>query len=176
MNGAFRSCNARGFTLLEVVLFIVVVSAGLAGVLTVYSTSVKNSADPMLRKQVILIAEATMNEIMQKSFQNDPADPTNTSATLGCTPSTAPITCTSNSWASRPNYNDVDDFNNFNQTGIFQIDGATAVNGLGSYTLQVSVAGAALGGITAANAKQITVTVTGGGQTISLTGFRTNYE
>jgi MSHA pilin protein MshD len=129
----------------------------------------------MIRKQAILIAEATMNEIMQKSFQNDPADPANTSATLGCTPNTTPA-CTANSWSSRPNYNDVDDYNGFNQTGILQIDGSTAVNGLANYTLQINVAGAALGGIAAANAKQIVVTVGNGGtESVSLTGFRTNY-
>lgn len=176
MNRAHRPSRTRGFTLLEVVLFIVVVSVGLAGVLLVFSTSVRGSADPMIRKQVVLIAEATMHEIMQKSFQNDPADSNNSSGTLGCTPTTTPIACTASSWADRPNYNDVDDFNNFDQTGIRQIDGATAVNGLGSYRLQVTVTGTALGGITAANAKRITVTVTGGGETISLTGFRTNYD
>jgi MSHA pilin protein MshD len=172
-----QSSGARGFTLLEVILFIVIVSVGLAGVLTVFSTGVRSSADPMIRKQAILIAEATMNEIMQKSFQNDPADPANTSATLGCTPNTAPITCAANSWANRPNYNDVDDYNGFNQTGILQIDGSTAVNGLANYTLQINVAGAALSGIAAANAKRIVVTVTNGGtESVNLTGYRTNYQ
>jgi MSHA pilin protein MshD len=175
MKSNTRPSRTRGFTLVEVILFIVVVSVGLAGLLTVYQTSVRSSADPMIRKQAILIAEATMNEIMQKSFQNDPADPANTSATLGCTPNTAPA-CAANSWANRPNYNDVDDYNGFNQTGILQIDGSTAVNGLANYTLQINVAGAALGGIAAANAKRIVVTVTNGGtEIVTLTGFRTNY-
>ena len=175
MKSHLLSSGVRGFTLVEVILFIVVVSVGLAGVLSVYQTSVRSSADPMIRKQALLIAEATMNEIMQKSFQNDPADPTNTSATLGCTPNTAPA-CAANSWASRPNYNDVDDYKGFSQTGILQIDGSTAVSGLANYTLVVTVAGTALAGITAANAKRITVTVTNGGtESVTLTGFRTNY-
>lgn len=172
---AYRS-RAQGFSLLEVILFIVVVSVGLAGLLTVYTTSVRSSADPMVRKQVVLIAEATMHEIMQKSFQNDPADPNNSSATLGCTPTTTPIACTVNSWAARPNYNDVDDYNNFDQIGIRRIDDGMAVNGLGTYRLQVNVVGGALGAVTSANAKRITVTVTGGAETVSLIGFRTDYD
>lgn len=165
----------RGFTLLEVILFIVVVSGGLAGLLTVFNTGVTNSADPMVRKQALLIAEGSLNEVLQKSFQNDPADSNNSSSTLGCTPTTTPA-CTANSWSARPNYNDVDDFNGFAQTGIRQIDGSTAVNGLASYSVSISVTPSALGAISAANAKKITVTVSGGGQTVSLSGYRTNYE
>jgi MSHA pilin protein MshD len=167
--------KTRGFTLIEVILFVVVVSVGLAGLLLVFSTGVKNSADPMIRKQAMLIAEATLNEVMQKSFQNDAADSSNSSSTLGCTPTTTPA-CTANSWVSRPNYNDVDDFNGFFQTGIRQIDGSTAISGLESYSLNISVAGSALGAISSANAKRITVTVNGGGQTVSLSSYRTNYE
>jgi MSHA pilin protein MshD len=177
MRAAFRSSRVKGFSLLELILFIVIVSVGLAGVLTVFTNSVRSSSDPMILKQVTLIAEATMNEIMQKSFSNTSLD------SVGCTGATTP-SCNSNSWTDRPNYNDVDDYNGFSKTGvnagIRQIDGTTAVTGLESYTLQVTVTGTALGPagsvITAANAKQITVTVTGGGQTITLIGFRTNYE
>ena len=46
----------RGFTLVELLIFIVVVGAGLAGILSVMDTSVKSSADPMVRKQAIAIA------------------------------------------------------------------------------------------------------------------------
>ena len=47
----------RGFTLIEVIIFIVVVAAGLAGILSVSNTVVKSSADPVVRKQTIAIAE-----------------------------------------------------------------------------------------------------------------------
>jgi MSHA pilin protein MshD len=167
--------KSRGFTLIEVILFVVVVSAGLAGLLTVFNTGVKDSADPMRRKQAMLIAEATLGEVMQKSFQNDPADSSNASSTLGCTPTTTPA-CTANSWLARPNYNDVDDFNGFAQNGIKQIDGITPVNGLETYSVSISVAAHALGAISAANAKLITVNVIGGDQNVSLSAYRTNYE
>jgi MSHA pilin protein MshD len=161
------------------VLFILIVSLGLAGVLAAFNTSVRHSADPMVRKQVLLTAEAMMNEILLRSYQNDPADAANTSATLGCTAST-PILCRPNTPSDRANYNDVDDYNGFSQTGIKQVDGVTPVVGLESYTLSVAVdnSAATLGGLTAAGnqIKKITVTVTGGAETITLTAYRANYE
>lgn len=169
-----------GFTLIELIVFVVIVSVGLAGVLVAFDTSVRGSADPVIRKQVLLIAEATMNEILLKSYQNDPGDPTNASATLGCTPSTTPVSCRINMPADRANYNDVDDYSGFSQTGIMQIDGVTAVGGLESYTLVVAVdrTTATFGGLTAGagQVKRITVTVTGGNQSAALTAYRANYE
>jgi MSHA pilin protein MshD len=170
-----RPCShMNGMTLIELILFIVIVSVGLAGVLAAFSY-VKNSADPMVRKQVILVAEATMNEIMGKNFQNDPNDPSNTSSTLGCTPST-PITCRPNTPADRANYNDVSDYNGYSQTGINQIDGVTPVARLASYTLSITVTPVAFGSINASNAKQITVVVSSGNQSFTLIGYRTYYD
>lgn len=172
--------HSHGFTLIELIMFIVIVSVGLAGVLASFNISVRGSADPMIRKQVLLIAEATMNEILLKSYQNDPGDAANTSATLGCTLSTTPVACGVNTPADRANYNDVDDYNGFNQTGIKQIDGVTAVSGLETYRLVVAVdkTTASLGGLTAgaSQVKKITVTVTGGSESAVLTAYRTNYE
>ena len=51
---------ARGFTLIEVIIFIVVVGAGLAGILSVSTTVVKSSADPMVRKQAAALADSIL--------------------------------------------------------------------------------------------------------------------
>ena len=56
----------RGFTLIELIIFIVVVGAGLAGILSVMNTVVKSSADPMVRKQAIALADSILEEILQK--------------------------------------------------------------------------------------------------------------
>src|ERR1035437_6169769 len=61
----------RGFTLIELIIFIVVVSVGLAGILSVMNTVVKSSADPMVRKQTLAIAESLLEEILLKDY----ADP-----------------------------------------------------------------------------------------------------
>lgn len=172
VSGMHRIGWQAGLSLIELIFFIVIVSVGLVGILSVLNLTVGKSADPMVRKQVLAVAEAMMEEILAKDYQNDPADATNSSATLGCTPTT-PTTCTVNTVLDRPNYNDVDDFNNWSQTGVYQLDGTLAPV-LGSYTVAVTVAApAALSGVTA---KQITVTVAGGGETISLVGYRTKYE
>lgn len=165
-----------GFTLIEVIVFIVIVSVGLAGVLAAFNTAVKSSGDPMINSQILRLAEATMQEVLQKQYQNDPSDPANGSSTLGCTPTTTP-TCRVNTPADRANYNDVDDYNGFAQTGITQLDGTTPVSGLGSYSVAIAVdkTTATLGGITTPNVKKITVTASNGSQSIALSGYRTSY-
>ena len=56
----------RGFTLIELIVYIVVVTFALAGILSVMNVVVKNSADPMVRKQAIVLAESILEEILQK--------------------------------------------------------------------------------------------------------------
>ena len=73
--------------------------------------------------------------------------------------------------AERQNYNDVDDFNGWNQTGVYQVDGSLSPI-LGSYTVTVGVAALNLSGVAG---KQVTVTVGGGPESITLTGFRANF-
>lgn len=175
-----------GFTLIELIMFIVIVSVGLSGVLLAFSTTVKNSADPMILKQALRIAEGTMAEVLQKEYQNDSNDPNNISGTLGCTVNTTPpdyYKCTPDTPTERANYNDVDDYSGFSQTGIRQLDGVTPVAGLENYTVTIAIdksatatLGSLTGGLPAPNqVKKITVTVSGSGQAISLVGYRTNY-
>jgi MSHA pilin protein MshD len=165
-----------GFTLIELIMFIVIVSVGLTGVLLAFSTTVKSSADPMILKQALRIAEGAMQEVLQKEYQNDPTGDNAATPALGCTPTTTP-TCVLNTPADRANYNDVDDYSGFSQTGIKQLDGTTAVSGLEAYTMSISVDAttATLGSLAAPNVKKITVTVSGSNQTISLVGYRTKY-
>ena len=60
--------HARGFTLIELIFFIVVVSVALAGILKVMDVTVKSSADPMVRKQAVALAESILQEILQKAY------------------------------------------------------------------------------------------------------------
>ncbi|MFT3849242.1 MAG: type II secretion system protein [Propionivibrio sp.] len=170
MNPLNPRWRQTGLTLIELVIFIIVVSVGLVGVLSVLNITARSSADPMIRKQALAVAEAMMEEILSKDYQNDAADSGNTSAALGCTPNTVPA-CAANTVLNRTNYNDVDDYNGWNQVGVFQVDG-TAAPILGTYTVQVRVAALTLSGITG---KQVMVTVTGGTETITLNGFRANF-
>ncbi len=154
-----RRIRRAGFSLVEAVVSLVILGAGLAALLGPIVTATQHSGDPMVRKQTLAIAEALLDEIEAKPFANPPG------GFVG-----APTT------ANRPLFDDIGDYNGFTSAGIFTIDGA-AIPALANYNVTaVAVTPTALGAITAANASLITVTVTGpGGEAVSLSGFRTNY-
>lgn len=165
-----KKLSQVGFTLIELIIFIVVVSAGLAGILSVMNTTVKSSADPMLRKQALAIAESLLEEILLKDY---------------CDPDTvvagSPPTCGAPTVeATRNLFDNVDDYNGYSTTGgIVDLTG-TAVAGLTQYNISpaVSVAlvtAAESSQLNAVGAKKVTVSVTGPQVTISLTGYRANY-
>ncbi len=162
----------RGFTLIELIIFIVIVSVGLTGILSVFNVTASRSADPVVAKQALAVAEAMMEEILSKDFSDTAVDP------VGCSSSTTPK-CAANTVLDRQHYNDVGDYNGWSQSGVYQLDG-TLTPGLGNYTVSVAVTAAALGPagavVSLTNAKQVTVTVAGGGASVSLVGWRTNYE
>lgn len=166
MTRASRSAQ-HGLTLIELIMFIVIVSVGVLGILSVLNVTARNSADPMIRKQVLAVAEAMLEESLTKDFSN-PLD--------GFTPAT-PGEPTQ---VERPSFDDVNDYNMtgaWKWTGIKSLlDTNADIPGLANYTVTVAVAGAALNGIAAANAKSVTVTVTGGNETVTLVGYRTNYD
>jgi MSHA pilin protein MshD len=73
----------QGLTLIELVMFIVIVGVAAAGILQVLNMANKNSADPIRRKQAMLIAEAYMEEVQLASFTAcDPADANASTATI----------------------------------------------------------------------------------------------
>ena len=149
-----------GVTLIELVVSIVVISVGVAGILAVITRTTSSSADPVVRHQAIAVAEAYIEEILPKDF----ADPTQIE-TGGFEP-----------LETRPIFDDVSDYNGLSDVGARdQTD--TAIAGLGAYTVSVTVANdASLPGIGAVNAKLIAVTVTGPfGGPVTVSSFRTNY-
>ncbi len=58
----------RGLTLIELVMFIVIVSVGIAGILAVLNVTARSSADPLAPKQALAIAEALLEEIQLAPF------------------------------------------------------------------------------------------------------------
>lgn len=149
-----------GLTLIELVMFIVVVSVGVAGLLPVFDLSVSRSVDPMQAKQAIAVAESMLDEILAKDFSN----PTSGYAAA------CPGTCV------RASFDDVGDYNGYTSVGVVDITTGATIPGLASYSVAVTVAtsGAAIGGVTAANILVVTVTVSVGGSSYSLTGYRFN--
>lgn len=144
----------QGFTLIELIIFIVVVGAGLAGILSVMNTAVASSADPMVRKQTVAIAESLLEEILQKSFANDPVD--------------------GDTGTTRALFDDVDQYAGYTTTTGITDPLGTAIPGLAGYNIApaVTVVSTTLEGQAV---KQVTVSVTGPQGVISLTGYRANY-
>lgn len=82
-----RFWSQRGLTLIELIIFIIVVSVALTGVLTVLNVTVRRSADPMISKQMLSIAEALLEEVQMHAFTYcDPNDANAATAasTAGC--------------------------------------------------------------------------------------------
>lgn len=81
-----RSRHA-GLTIIELIMFIVVVGVGLTGILAVLNVTAKSSADPMIRKNMLAIAEALLEEVRMMPFTYcDPTDANAATATstAGC--------------------------------------------------------------------------------------------
>lgn len=158
--------RSAGFSLVEVIVFIVIVSVALAGVLGVMNLTIAHSADPLVRKQAIAVAESLLEEIKLQNFANPSGG------------YTCGGTCTQ---ADRPNLDDVSDYNGFATTGVFPVDSAVAIPGLTSYNVSVAVTASPapnpLAGVPAASVKRIAVTVTGpDSTTVTLTTYRTDLD
>ncbi len=142
-----------GFTLVELIFFIVVVALGISGILTVMNVSVRSSADPLVRKQTMAVAESLLEEILLKSYD----DPDDSPAVVE---------------ASRALYDNVSDYAGYTTSGGMKDMAGTSIAGLGPYNVSgVVVTNMTLNGIPA---RQVIVTVTGPDGPLSLTGYRTN--
>ena len=169
--------HQQGFTLIELVIFIVIVSVALAGVLTVLNITTKSSADPMIRKQALAIAEALLEEVMMQPYTYcDPDDVTAATATstAGCTttvenigPDVNPNGTTETRASSTNPFDNVNDYDGLSTTTNI------AGGGVAKYTANVTVANATLNAV---SGLLITVAVNSGTETISLQGYRTPHS
>ena len=62
------SSRQLGLSLVEVVVFIVVLGIGLAGMAVIYNQLTLASVDPVVRKQAVAIASSLMEEIQLRPF------------------------------------------------------------------------------------------------------------
>ena len=199
LRGYAATLSQRGSSLIELIMFIVIVSVALAGILLVMNVTTKNSADPLVHKQALAIAESLLEEVELMPFTYcDPNDPAATTATgaAGCTGGAAASQDLNGSTAltipntpipageSRGNaanpFDNVADYGGYNMNGITDITGA-AIAGLASYQANVALTrigttfmgGAAVAG----DALLITVTITGPDNLpVVVEGIRTRYS
>ena len=147
------SQRQRGFTLVEMILAIVVLGVGLAGVLMAFATVGRGSADPVIAQQMLAIAEEMLEEVQLKPY--------------AVSANAAPAAC------ARNTFNDVLDYQNYSSGAarICTLDGAP-ISALAGYSVQVQVQSASLVG---AAALRISVTVTHQNDSFTLVGWRADY-
>lgn len=109
--------RARGFTLVEVIVAIAIISVAIGGVMLVFVVALTHSADPQQQQQAVAIAEGYMDEILSRAYA-DP-DPVATRE------------------ASRALWDDVTDYDGLNETPRDQ--NGNTIAGLDAYTVRVSV-------------------------------------
>ncbi len=162
----------RGISMIELLLFIVIVGVGVAGILSVLNLTVAKSSDPLPAKQALAIAESLLEEVELSAFTwCDPDDANVLTATGAAGCATLPEGPGPEAGDSRP-FDNANDYDGFAMAGITDLTGA-AIPGLGAYNASVTVTAGALNG---APALLITVSVNGpSGTSVSLSGYRTRY-
>ncbi|MBI1395474.1 MAG: type II secretion system protein [Betaproteobacteria bacterium] len=174
----------QGLSLVELVVFIVIVSVGLVGVLGILNVTAARSADPLVRKQALSVAESLLEEISLMPFTycdpDDPAAATATAETDCATPESmttpGPETAQGESrYSTTAPFDNVNDYDGFTMAGIRDLTG-TPVPGLGAYAASVRVTAGGLGIANASDVALVTVTVTGpGNESVVLHGYRVRY-
>ncbi len=190
-----HTSRQSGVSLIELVMFIVIISIAVTGILLVMNLTAAHSADPLIRKQALAIAESLLEEVELMPFTYcDPGDASAVVATSAadCTGGSGGandqnkggMALTSPTPASETRYHTTDPFDNvadyagFSMISINDITNIP-IAGLGNFSASVAItrAGVALlGGADDGAALRITVTVAGPGNTsVVLDGYRTRY-
>lgn len=167
-----------GLSLVELVMFIVVLGLALTAVLKVFNQATATSVDPQMRRQALAIAESLMEEVQLMPFTFCGASDANVAtaqSVSGC--ATSPEAIGPESGETRGNFDNVNDYHGLSMTGIVDITNSP-VPGLSGYSASVRVVADALGSITAASgdALRISVSVTApDGNTFTLDGYRSRH-
>lgn len=144
----------HGFTLIELVIAITVISIAVTGVMGALSAVSVRSAQSLILDQAIAIADAYLEEIRHKPFQ----DPDGVSGET-----------------QRALFDDIQDYNGLNNNGARDQRGV-AITGLDQYRVTVRLVGTALGVIPAVNVRRVDVTVRHStGAVVTLSTYKTRH-
>lgn len=184
---------ASGFTLIELIVFIVIVSVALVGTLTILNATSGASADPMVRKQLLAAAEALLEEVQSQPFTF--CSPDDSNAATAINPTTGVGGCATTvqglgggGVARIANSDNVGDYAGITLNPLNSIDGTHALSGysaaisvtpqsLGPATALISSAACASAtDCTALKVLRIAVTVTRAGESVTLEGYRARHS
>jgi MSHA pilin protein MshD len=166
--GSERVClhsrrSQRGVTLVELVMFVLIVGIAVSSVLGTLAFAGGRSGDALVQRQSLAVAESLLQEIAAQPFTALSPD--------GSPEAIGPEAGEARSSSTTP-FNHVNDYHGYTMNGIVALDGS-AIAGLENYSASVSITAQALGNIAAGEGLLIRVTVTGpGGTPVTLTGFR----
>ncbi|BFM12059.1 prepilin-type N-terminal cleavage/methylation domain-containing protein [Simiduia litorea] len=152
-----RACGA---SLIELIVFIVVISVSLVGLISVFNQSLSSSVDPIVRVTAIELAQAKLDEILARKF--DASSPTGGVPACGSAEIGA-VACSGIS--PDGGFDDVGDFH------------GQVSSPLPGYSVNVTIveAGADLG-LPSAQARRVTVLVDmPNGEFVQLSSFKVNF-
>jgi len=195
----------HGLTLIELILFIMIVGIALTAIISVMSLTTQRSADPVRRKQALMLAEAYLEEIEQAKFSFCDALDANAGQENPDNPNVPNCASIPENWGqeasnARP-FDNVNDYVAAPTADTAALDTwpqPFAVNGqlqdangvnlpLSGFTVRVAITpdtlnglipldpGAAADTYRAARVLRIRVTVSYDGQALSLEGYRMRY-
>jgi MSHA pilin protein MshD len=194
MSTEFARRRQRGLTMIELVMFIVIVGVALAGILAVLNFTTRESADPVRRKQALMIAEGLLEEVQLARFTY--CDPSSDNADTAASSADCSVPEAFGQGAPEPvgprPYDNVNDYVTAAGTPVaaFDVGGKLAdANGnpmnVNGYSARLSItpeplgpAGAAIGAAGASadtEVLRIRVEVSYDDQTLVLDGYRTRY-
>jgi MSHA pilin protein MshD len=179
------AAKQRGVSLIELIMFIVIVSTALAGILSVMNITTRSSADPLVHKQALAIAESLLEEVELMPFTF--CDPDDADASTAAAPVVGAGGCAATVEGGGPEagearysavtpFDNVNDYNGFAMGAGATLDITGTNTGVAGYAAAVAVAPVVLAGVAAGDALRIIVTVTGPDAVpVVVEGIRTRY-
>jgi MSHA pilin protein MshD len=145
----------QGVTLIELVVAITIVAIAVTTILGVIGAIALRSADAMVQQQAVAIAQAYLDEILQRWVVDPNGTPPNT---------------------GRGSWDLVDEYNGLTDVGAHDQFG-NAIPALSAYTVSVTTTpSSALTGVPSAGARRIDITVSyAPSGSVTLSGYRTSY-
>ncbi|OUS41053.1 hypothetical protein A9R00_02905 [Oleispira antarctica] len=148
---AQRYSRAKGFSLIELVITIVVIGIALTALSTSLFTAVGRNADPLWQSKATQLSQAYLDEILSMRYQED-------TPLGGGIVGTCAIGGPEEGATNRDLFDDVDDYNGL--AGTVDFLDATASSNYAGYAISITVTCSGPTGIDTGDSKLIAVTIT----------------